>query len=209
LNLKRKVPLIVESQEVKLKGFLNDPCLPPVMPRRGRGEDNHKATDRDSKPSKVIADTFPEVTILFADIVGFTPWSSQREPAEVFILFQALYHHSFDSNARTFGVFKVETIAGECYVAATYLPQPQEDHAVRMARFATKCMLCMIDTTRRLEVRFRARYRRSKDESWSSRRPCYRRCSARHKVSSDECLNYARQNIKQRAIKGQEESKKG
>ena len=54
--------------------------------------------------------------------------------------------------ARILKVFKVETI-GDCYVAATGLPEPQADHALRMARFATKMMHSMIDVTRQLEVR--------------------------------------------------------
>ena len=53
--------------------------------------------------------------------------------------------------ART-AIPKVETI-GDCYVAATGLPEPQDDHALRMARFATKMMNSMIDVTRQLEVR--------------------------------------------------------
>ena len=64
-----------------------------------------------------LADTFPETTILFADIVGFSAWSSQREPTQIFMLLQTLYHN-FDMIARRLSVFKVETV-GDCYVAAT------------------------------------------------------------------------------------------
>ena len=52
-----------------------------------------------SNNSLPIADLFPEVTILFADIVGFTAWSSMREPAQVFVLLETLYSE-FDEIAR-------------------------------------------------------------------------------------------------------------
>ena len=41
--------------------------------------------------TKPIADLFPEVTIMFADIAGFTAWSSAREPAQVFQLLETIY----------------------------------------------------------------------------------------------------------------------
>lgn len=64
--------------------------------------------------SKPIADLFPHTTVLFADIAGFTAWSSSREPSQVFTLLEAVYH-AFDVIARRRGVFKVETV-GDCYV---------------------------------------------------------------------------------------------
>jgi len=75
---------------------------------------------------------------MFADLAGFTKWSSTRTPVEVFELLEALYS-AFDSLARSRRVFKVETI-GDCYVAATGLPEPQDDHAARMCRFSYHCM---------------------------------------------------------------------
>lgn len=59
--------------------------------------------------SRVIADLFPHATVLFADICGFTAWSSSREPAQVFILLQSVYQ-AFDKIAKQRKVFKVETI---------------------------------------------------------------------------------------------------
>jgi hypothetical protein len=55
--------------------------------------------------SAPIADFFPETTILFADMVGFTAWSSVREPSQVFTLLETVYH-AFDSIARRRRVFK-------------------------------------------------------------------------------------------------------
>jgi class 3 adenylate cyclase len=100
--------------------------------------------------TKPIADLFPETTILFADISGFTAWSSTREPSQVFVLLETIYK-AFDDIAKRRRVFKVETI-GDCYVAVAGLPNPRKDHAVAMARFARECMHRMLQLTRKLEV---------------------------------------------------------
>jgi hypothetical protein len=97
-----------------------------------------------------IADLVPHATVLFADISGFTAWSSTREPAQVFILLQNLYQ-AFDTIAKRRRVFKVETI-GDSYVAVTGLPEPQANHAVIMAKFAGESLLKMNQVTRELEV---------------------------------------------------------
>ena len=91
------------------------------------------------KRSKPIADLFPEATIIFADIVGFTAWSSTREPTQVFQLLETIYH-VFDEIAGRRRVFKVETV-GDCYVAVAGLPEPRKDHAIVMARFARDCLI--------------------------------------------------------------------
>ena len=58
--------------------------------------------------SKPLADLFPEATIMFGDIVGFTAWSSMREPSQVFMLLEGLYS-TFDELALRRDVFKIET----------------------------------------------------------------------------------------------------
>ena len=88
--------------------------------------------------SKPIADLFPQVTVLFADIAGFTSWSSVREPSQVFTLLESIFE-VFDVIAKRHNVFKVETI-GDCYVCATGLPDPKHDHAIVMAIFARKAL---------------------------------------------------------------------
>lgn len=100
--------------------------------------------------TKPIADLFPEVTVMFADISGFTAWSSTREPCQVFLLLESIYN-SFDKIARKMSVFKVETI-GDTYVAVAGLPNPIDDHAEVMARFAYKCLVKMNSLVHNLEL---------------------------------------------------------
>jgi len=91
----------------------------------------------DSDYNKPIADLFTDTTVLFADIAGFTAWSSVREPTQVFTLLETVYG-AFDTIAARRNVFKVETI-GDSYVAVTGLPDPRKDHAVVMVKFARDC----------------------------------------------------------------------
>ena len=97
-----------------------------------------------------IAELFNDTTIMFADITGFTAWSSEREPTQVFQLLETLYQ-AFDDVALRLGVFKVETI-GDCYVAVAGLPDPHKGHALIMVRFAYECMILMRRKTQDLEV---------------------------------------------------------
>lgn len=60
---------------------------------------------------KAIAEFYPEATVLFADIAGFTAWSSIREPQSVFTLLESVFQ-CFDTLAKRHGVFKVETVGG-------------------------------------------------------------------------------------------------
>eukprot|EP00977_Amphora_coffeiformis_P013348 scaffold3471_cov175-Amphora_coffeaeformis.AAC.22 len=100
--------------------------------------------------SKPLADLFLETTVCFADVVGFTAWSSVREPSLIFILLETIYQE-FDKMARNRGVFKVETV-GDCYVAVAGLPHPRKDHAIAMARFCHDIMVRMSTLVKKLEV---------------------------------------------------------
>jgi class 3 adenylate cyclase len=92
----------------------------------------------------------PDTTIMFADIAGFTAWSSTREPCQVFQLLETLYG-AFDKIAKERRVFKVETI-GDCYVAVAGLPTPRKDHAVAMGRFAFQCLRKSREIFKKLEI---------------------------------------------------------
>lgn len=99
------------------------------------------ALSMENRGDKPIADFYPETTILFADLAGFTKWSSSRSPSDVFELLETLYG-AFDKAAIRRNVFKVETI-GDCYLAVCGLPTPNPDHSVIMAKFANECMYKM------------------------------------------------------------------
>eukprot|EP00980_Cylindrotheca_fusiformis_P020351 scaffold7354_cov93-Cylindrotheca_fusiformis.AAC.4 len=105
------------------------------------------SNDLDSAP---LADLFPSVSVVYADIVGFTAWSSAREPQQVFLLLESIYH-SFDKIAYRHDIFKVETV-GDCYVAAAGLPEPVGNHAVLACKFALDCLKKMRESTIKLEV---------------------------------------------------------
>jgi class 3 adenylate cyclase len=97
-----------------------------------------------------IATLYPATTVMFADIKGFTAWSANREPTQVFHLLETLYCE-FDKLTKVLGVFKVETI-GDTYVAVVGLPTPTDNHATIMAIFAKKCIDSMVLLVRELET---------------------------------------------------------
>jgi class 3 adenylate cyclase len=82
----------------------------------------------------VIADAFPEVTVLFADIVDFTRRSRQVGPAQVVQALNELFS-AFDALAQRQGLEKIKTI-GDAYMVAGGLPQPRPDHAEAVAEMA-------------------------------------------------------------------------
>jgi len=77
----------------------------------------------------VIADRFDSVTILFADLVGFTPVAAQTSPVELVQRLDCIFGE-FDRLASRHGVEKIKTI-GDAYMAAAGVPEPSDDHAER------------------------------------------------------------------------------
>jgi class 3 adenylate cyclase len=81
-----------------------------------------------------IADGFSDVTVLFADIVGFTKLSARLPPEQIVAVLNELFCH-FDDLAGQLGLEKIKTI-GDCYMVASGLPQPRADHAEAIAEMA-------------------------------------------------------------------------
>ena len=90
--------------------------------------------ERLKQDQSIIADTFAEVTVLFADIVGFTQISSQISPSELVSLLNEIFS-TFDRLAEKHGLEKIKTI-GDAYMVVGGLPMPRSDHAEAIAAMA-------------------------------------------------------------------------
>jgi hypothetical protein len=114
------------SQELGASSIITDPArrratLHDVMKLRNSKQGDvavleqlnisNRGGGRRRKKSKPIADKFANVTVLFADLAGFTKWSSTREPEQVFELLETLYG-AFDKLAIRRQVFKGMYFAG-------------------------------------------------------------------------------------------------
>jgi class 3 adenylate cyclase len=111
--------------------------------------------ERLKEGQRTIADVFPDVTVLFADLVGFTRMSEQLPPAELVAMLNKIFS-MFDQLAEKHGLEKIKTIGDE-YMAASGLPMPRPDHAEAMAEMALD-MLAVIErfnTKRKSGVRIR------------------------------------------------------
>ena len=97
--------------------------------------------DRLKAQTQPIADQFESASILFADVVDFTPWSERLAPAEVVGYLDHLFSH-FDELAERYGLEKIKTI-GDCYMVAAGVPTPRPDHARALALMALDMLEAM------------------------------------------------------------------
>jgi class 3 adenylate cyclase len=96
---------------------------------------------------EVIADRFDEATVLFADIVDFTPRSAALPPERVVELLDEVFT-AFDRMAEERGLEKIKTI-GDAYMVAGGIPEPRPDHVLAVAQMG----LAMIRATDGVELR--------------------------------------------------------
>jgi adenylate cyclase len=88
---------------------------------------------------RLAADCFPDVSVLFCDIVDFTKTASNHSALEIFELLGVMYTR-FDALIERHPVYKIETV-GDCYMIAAGVPEPNPEHADA----AVACALDMID----------------------------------------------------------------
>lgn len=118
----------IQSAREKSERLLLNILPKPVAERLKQGE-------------QVIAESYSEVTILFADIVGFTRLSSQMSAAEVVMMLNEIFS-AFDELAAKHGLEKIKTV-GDNYLVVGGLPIPRPDHAVAVAEMALEMQRAM------------------------------------------------------------------
>jgi len=113
-----------------------DSLLLNVLPR--------SIAERLKTQTQTIADSFSSASILFADVVDFTPKSQHLSAPDVVGLLDRLFGH-FDTLVERYDLEKIKTI-GDCYMAAAGIPAPRDDHARALALIGLD-MLSAVEAT--------------------------------------------------------------
>jgi len=113
--------LELEAEQAKSESLLHAMLPAGIVDRLKLGETS-------------IADRFTEATVLFADLVGFTPLTLELPATEIIELLEGLFSY-FDSLILKYAVEKIRTI-GDNYMVASGVPLPRPDHAQALARMA-------------------------------------------------------------------------
>jgi guanylate cyclase len=110
--------VFIDGERLRAKAE-SDALLLNVLPR--------SIADRLKGGERVIADEYEEVTILFADVVDFTPFAAHEPPARVVAVLNEVFSR-FDTLAERHGLEKIKTI-GDAYMVIAGAPVPRADHA--------------------------------------------------------------------------------
>ena len=110
--------VFIDGERVRAKAE-SDALLLNVLPR--------SIADRLKRGDRVIADHYDDVTVLFSDVVGFTPFAARETPARVVAVLNEIFS-GFDVLAERYGLEKIKTI-GDSYMVVAGAPEPRRDHA--------------------------------------------------------------------------------
>lgn len=102
--------------------------------------------DRLKEGPRVIAERFENVSILFADLVGFTPLSRTMPPEEIVGMLNQVFT-GFDRKAQELGLEKIKTI-GDAYMLASGVPDPRPDNAAACLEMAAAMLEHMKEVRR-------------------------------------------------------------
>jgi class 3 adenylate cyclase len=111
--------------------------------------------DRLRRGERRIAESYPETTVLFADIVGFTPWAQRTPPDRVVEVLDRLFS-VFDDLTEQHGLEKVKTI-GDAYMAVAGAPERRVDHAAATVQLARTMIEAMAHVRTALDVELEIR----------------------------------------------------
>jgi adenylate cyclase len=123
---KLRVQVDAQHEEIRIEKDRSERLLlnilPPAIAERLKGGEGN------------IAQGHADVTVMFADIVGFTRMTEELSPVETVKILNDVFT-LFDDIADKYRVEKIKTI-GDAYMAVAGLPQPVADHADRLAHMA-------------------------------------------------------------------------
>jgi adenylate cyclase len=100
--------------------------------------------DRLKRGESTIAETFPEVTVLFADIVGFTEMATRISPQQLVNMLSDVFGR-FDELAARHKLEKIKTI-GDCYMVVGGVPDRSPTHCQQVAEFAVEALVAIAES---------------------------------------------------------------
>jgi adenylate cyclase len=112
---------LLQTEQAKSEGLLLNILPKDIATRLKRGEE-------------LIADNYESVSIMFVDLVDFTPLSATCDPKDMVVLLSQIFSY-FDQLVEKYGVSKIETV-GDSYVIAAGLPIPCDNHAALITHLA-------------------------------------------------------------------------
>ncbi|MBE7470223.1 MAG: adenylate/guanylate cyclase domain-containing response regulator [Anaerolineae bacterium] len=133
---------LIQAEQEKSERLLLNILPQPIAARLKQGQ-------------VTIADTFTDVTVLFADLVDFTKLSARISPRELVSLLNEIFS-TFDQLAERHGLEKIKTV-GDAYLVVGGLPNPRPDHAAAIAEMALDMQQAVIRLSAELEENFSIR----------------------------------------------------
>jgi class 3 adenylate cyclase/CheY-like chemotaxis protein len=134
-------------EELRVEKQRSESLLLKILP--------HSVVTRMRNGETLIADQFAEVSILFADLVGFTALATRLPPGRVLDILSTVFSH-FDRAVADRGLEKIKTI-GDAYMVAGGLPVAASDHACRVADLALEMLDIMNMSRGSLQIDLQAR----------------------------------------------------
>jgi len=120
-------------EELRIAKEQNETLLLSILPKA--------VVERINGGADMVADHIPDATILFADIVNFTPFSGTLPASDVVGVLNLIFS-AFDRLVEQFGAEKIKTI-GDGYMVAVGIPEPRDDHVEVAARLALEMLVTL------------------------------------------------------------------
>lgn len=139
--------LQLEQEKLRAEQEKSDRLLLNILP--------HSIAERLKDGEGTIADKFPDVSVLFADIVGFTELATELTPERLVHSLNEIFS-SFDQLAERHGLEKIKTI-GDAYMVVGGLPIPRPDHAQAIADMALDMQSAIGEFNNREDTRLQIR----------------------------------------------------